>query len=281
MNGGPAVAAGAQLEWEARVGRLAAAAAFLSAVLAAASMAVQLAALGAPPDSEREALVRFHEHHGEYFASLALQAGSYVLLAATMLYLLRATMHRRPEVPRFTTGLVLLAPLLLTVGGLLNQLELNDVAEEFVSSGERKEPRAEDLLEDRNLVGGAIFQGGTLCLALSFVLVSLNAMRAGLLSRFMGVLGIIVGALLILPLLPGGQSTVQIFWVVALGALFLGRWPGGRGPAWETGEAIPWPSAADARERALAEATPAEGAEPEADETPRPASRKRKRKRRR
>ena len=277
------MAADAQLQWEARVGRLAAAAAFFSAMLAAASMAIQAALIGAPPDTEREALLRFDEHRGEFLASLALQVGSYLLLAAAMLYLLRATMHRRPEVPRFTTGLLVLAPLLLGVGGVLNQLALNDVAKEFISTGERSESRADDLLEDRDVVGAAIGQGGTLCLALSFVLVSLNAMRAGLLSRFMGVLGIIVGALLVLPLLPGGQSTIQIFWVAALGLLFLGRWPGGRGPAWETGEAIPWPSAAEAREAALAEPTAGEGegpAEQEVEETPRPASRKRKRKRR-
>ena len=51
-------------------------------------------------------------------------------------------------------------------------------------------------------------------------------MRVGLLTRFMGVLGIIVGVLFIIPL---GSSLpiVQAFWLCALGALFLGRWPRG------------------------------------------------------
>ena len=78
-------------------------------------------------------------------------------------------------------------------------------------------------------------------------------MRAGLLSRFMGALGMIVGGLLILPVLPGGQSTVQIFWVAALGVLILGRWPNGRGPAWDSGEADPWPTAQQ-RAQEMAEA---------------------------
>ena len=45
-------------------------------------------------------------------------------------------------------------------------------------------------------------------------------MRVGLLTRFMGVLGIIVGVLFIVPL---GSSLpiVQAFWLVALGVLFL------------------------------------------------------------
>ena len=270
----------AQLRWEAAAGRLGGAAALLSAALAAAGMAVQIALIGAPPDSERQALIRFDEHQGEFFLSFGLQAASYFLLAAALLYLLKATLYRRPEVPRFTTGLLLLGPLLLAVGGLLNQLDLNDVADEFLAAGRRSESRAEDLLEDRDVVGGAIGSGGTLCLAVSFVLISLNAMRAGLLSRFMGVLGIIVGALLVLPLLPGGQSTVQVFWVAALGLLFLDRWPGGRGPAWETGEAIPWPTAADAR-TAEVETADSQDAEPERDESPQPVARKRSRKKRR
>ncbi|MBA3299690.1 MAG: DUF4386 family protein [Thermoleophilaceae bacterium] len=275
----------APLRWEARTGKAAAGAAFLSAGLAAASTAVQIAAIGAPPDNEREALIRFDANRGEFFLSLGLQVLSYFLLAAALFYLLRATVHRRPETPRFAIGLLLLAPVLLAVGGLLNQLDLNDVADKFLASGERTDNRAENLLEDRAIFGGAVGSGGTLCLALSLVLISLNAMRAGLLSRFMGVLGMIVGGLLILPLLPGGQSVVQIFWLVALGALFLDRWPGGRGPAWETGEAVPWPSAAEARGEALASTLSVEHPDPgkpdaEDPGPPHPVSRKRKKKRR-
>jgi hypothetical protein len=72
-----------------------------------------------------------------------------------------------------------------------------------------------------------------------------------------------------------------MFWLGALGALFLGRWPGGRGPAWETGEAVPWPTMAETRERAIGEQLrdqPEPEAEPEQDQQ---APRKRKRKRRR
>ena len=282
----------AQLGWEARIGRPAAVAAFLSAALAFASVLIQTARIGAP-DNDRETLVLFDEHHGDFFASLGLQVVSYFLLAATLLYLLRATTYRRPETPKFAVGLLVLAPLLLGVGALLNQLELNHVADQFVSSEAKGdaveevlvelERLAENLIDDRNKLGGALAQGGTLCFALSFVLVSLNAMRAGLLSRFMGILGVIVGGLLVIPLLPG--TVVQLFWLVAIGVLFLGRWPGGRGPAWETGEAVPWPSAADVRDRQSREPPGAAhddepGPKASAEMPDRPASRKRKKKRR-
>jgi hypothetical protein len=85
------------------------------------------------------------------------------------------------------------------------------------------------------------------------ILISLNARRAGLLSSFMGILGVIVGVLFVLPLL-GQLPVVQFFWVAALGALFLNRWPTDRGPAWETGEPDPWPTAAELRAEAQAEA---------------------------
>ena len=281
MSAAPTTTPEGQLEWEARNGPRAAVAAFVSAGLALGSMLLQIVQIGTPPDGEREALLRVDEHRTDFFVSLGLQVASYFLLAAALFYLLRATMYRRAETPSFSLGLLALAPILLGVGGLLNQLELNDVTDQFLSSGERTDKRAEDLLDDRNILGGALGSGGTLCLALSFVLISLNAMRAGLLSRFMGALGMIVGGLLILPILPGGQSTVQIFWVAALGVLFLGRWPSGRGPAWEAGEAVPWPSAAEIRgdvPEAAGPAEPAAEADPAAEEDAPPPRRSRKRK---
>ena len=73
---------------------------------------------------------------------------------------------------------------------------------------------------------------------------------------------------------------IQAFWLGAVGLLILGRWPGGRGEAWETGEAVPWPTTA--QRRGLAPPPDGEPApEPDGDEPEpapkRPSSRKRKR----
>jgi hypothetical protein len=281
--------------------RPAALAAFGAGVFTIVSLVIQIAIIGEPADNDRGALVRIADNAAGLYASLGAQVISLVLLVGALFYLLRATMHRRPEVPRMVTPLLPLAPLLLAIGGLLTQIDLGDLGDRFASSGARTDARAEDLLDDRDVVSGIIASAGTLCLALSFVFVSLNAMRAGLLSRFMGIIGIFVGGLLVLPLVPGGQSFIQLFWVVALGVLFLGRWPGGRGPAWESGEAITWPSAADRREAAVAGSVPVDDprdpvpadadadadADAEIEEegdgtgTQHPVSKKRKRKRRR
>ena len=74
-------------------------------------------------------------------------------------------------------------------------------------------------------------------------------MRVGLLTRFMGVLGIICGALIVLPIL-SPLPIVQTFWLGAMALLLAGRWPSGLPPAWTTGEAMPWPSSAEVREAA-------------------------------
>ena len=81
-------------------------------------------------------------------------------------------------------------------------------------------------------------------LALGFWLVkgSLDAMRIGLLTRFMGIMGIALGPALVL----GFGLLVMPLWLMALGVLFLGRWPRGMPPAWITGRAEPWQSGGDA-----------------------------------
>ena len=107
----------------------------------------------------------------------------------------------------------------------------------------------------------------------------------------MGILGAIAGALVVFQL-AGVSAIVQGFWLAALGVIFLGRWPGGRGPAWESGEAEPWPSAR--QRQAQLRGDPPRGdpppADPSTDGAPgtadpepvpdRPPSRKRRKKRR-
>jgi hypothetical protein len=88
---------------------------------------------------------------------------------------------------------------------------------------------------------------GELLLAISFVMVSLNAMRVGLLTRFLGFLGIIGGVLTLFVITP--VPIVQFYWLAAVAYLLSGRWPSGVPPAWRTGRAERWPSAQEARQQ--------------------------------
>jgi hypothetical protein len=276
----------------------------------------------------RITLLNFHDNSGVLLGSAITQAIGTFLAAGALYYLFSATRHRRQELPRIVQWLLLIAPVLITIAVIANWAGLKDASDKYTSPGGtadvkatpdkdmrkdiadycrehargeaarstcrttrgHQEAVAKKLVEDnQGAIGAVALFGGTIALAFSYVIIALNAMRAGLLSRFMGILGIIVGALIVLPLLPQGVPIVQIFWLGALGFLFLGYWPGGRGPAWETGEAEPWPSP-QAR-AGLPE--PGDGDEPELEEgsdepepeqepeKPHPTSKKRKRKRRR
>jgi hypothetical protein len=87
-------------------------------------------------------------------------------------------------------------------------------------------------------------------------------------SRFIGILGIVAG---VVTVLFRGAGPIEAFWFIAVGLMILDRWPSGRGPAWETGEATPWPSAMD-RQRALMEERGELEEEPdEEDEEPVPS----------
>ncbi len=79
--------------------------------------------------------------------------------------------------------------------------------------------------------------GGSIGLAFGLAYSCLWAMRVGLLTRFWGSLGMALGVAALLQL-----TQFTMFWFLYFGFLLLGWVPGGRPPAWETGEAIPWPT---------------------------------------
>ena len=121
--------------------------------------------------------------------------------------------------------------------------------------GARTVDRADDIGDSSLLVvaqligipGTQAIGLASLGLGLGWVVICLNAMRVGLLTRFLGVLGIICGVLIVLPIL-SPLPIVQTFWLGAMAVLLAGRWPNGLPPAWTTGEAVPWPSSAEVRE---------------------------------
>jgi hypothetical protein len=276
-----------QLGWERRVGPLAGIAAWLAAILVVAQFAVtQVVVFADRPDTDRGFLIAIHDNASALLVSGILQAIGALALGVVFWYLFKATRHRRKELPGWLIGLVYAGPLLFAAAGVLGVLDRIDIADQFVSdrptTGRAGEERADDLLKSPSGVTVALGFAGTLSIAILYVLISMNAMRAGLLSRFTGVMGIIVGALVVLPLVPGGSLVLQIFWLGAVGALFMGRWPGGRGPAWDSGRAEPWPTAAQRRELATAGEPNEPGTAPDPEPLPqRPSSRKRKRKKRR
>ena len=242
-----------QVSWEARVGRIVAIAAFASAVLLIGSLIYSSSTLNQHTNDTVDGLYLLHAHKGEVFVTTLLQGLSTALLAAPLWFLYKVTRYRRQELPPLARYLALLAPPAAAILSIIRQIQVAKISDKVVThlSANPLPPHdanqyAKDQLAQGTvqLVGGLALAAG-LGLAFAFIMISLNAMRSGVLSKFMGIIGIIVGVLFVIPLL-GTVPIVEVFWVAALGMLFLGRWPqGGRGPAWESGEAIPWPTAQD------------------------------------
>jgi hypothetical protein len=281
----------AERDWERRNGPLAAVTAIAGAVLPMAGAIVGARTLADQPKDSASRLLYFHEHNGELLVYAILLSLGGLAIAFPMYYLYRATRFRRAQLPRAALVCLLLGCGLLAVVQVASQVVLADHATTFAATGDQTYQEAKDVFDLPGLkVLGAAGLAAQLSLAFAFVMICLNGMRAGLLTRFMGFLGIIVGALFVLPLAPG-PPIVQSFWLAALAALLLGRWPSGVPRAWEEAREVPWPTRQEMAEQAQRErdAEPAApgpepataGTAPAARTRAATASRKRKRKKRR
>jgi hypothetical protein len=304
----------------------AALAAFGAAIFGFAAGVIQIQAYNGADDDTGLLLAR-HADSGSFAASAILEVASWVLLALPFAYLFLAAAARSERVNRALLGLLVIAPVLLVAGSLIVWQSYADVADQFVEekpaleaeaeaaeeeSDERGaaagadepgqeqradeegdaeeeedpvEARADELTDDSSSLstGFSISFGGLLGLAVGILYTCLQAMRAGLLTRFFGSLGMALAvALVLLQLLPG-----VLLYTVALGLLILGRWPGGRPPAWDAGRAIPWPRPGERPEDSGtvegrgAEVEPREGSEEPQPRPSSPSGPRRKRKRRR
>ncbi|MDQ3648195.1 MAG: DUF4386 family protein [Actinomycetota bacterium] len=267
-----------QIEWEARWGRPAAAAAVGGILLPIVAGIFQGSSLESRPRGNKtvEFMRLLDRQQGVFLTTAVIQALGLLLVAGVLAYLFRVVKYRRPELPSAALVLGLLGPVLLAVAGILDVLERLDNADEFLRSGVQNEKRADDLLVDRTGFTLGVGLAGTLALSFALIAMSLAAMRAGVVGRFLGFIGVILGALYLIGQVISAFAplVIQFFWLGAMAALFLDRWPGGRGPAWASGEPEPWPSQMElARER---EATQQQQAEPEAPSAPRPRRKKRR-----
>ena len=312
-----------QLQWEARFGRPVAFAAFAAALLLLAGMVVLQTMLDDRPgvDPLADFLLSVDESPGSLILQAVVQALGALGLIAVFYYLFRATVHRVPQMPGWFVYFIVAGPLLYAVSQVFGAVERIDVAQMFAAEdyalddpdserlaeqcpairGEVGSDCAQELLQQNaNLAAALPSLLGSVLVAFMYVMLPLRARRAGLLSPFMSILGVVAGVLLVLQLAPPLPVVIQAFWLGAIGALYLGNWPGGRGPAWDSGEPDPWPSAAERRgmgpprddaseaepsapepepsEPEPSEPAPSEASEPETVPE-RPSSRKRKRKR--
>ena len=212
-------------------------------------------------------------HRTAQMVSSVLQAIGVGLLLAPLYYLFRAAQARSDAVRGQLVGIVIAAPLFLAILAILSGLSTLEAATHFVSddvprllkegvglNSERADNVAGDAISGASLRGLAagFGLGGQLGFVIAMVYTCLHAMRTGLLTRFWGSLGMALGAVSFI------FFQFTLLWFVYFALLVFGWVPGGRPPAWASGEAEPWPTPAEKAAAAL------EGPPEELDSPPEP-----------
>jgi hypothetical protein len=217
-----------------------------------------------PAVSPRAAEVKFISHHafgliaGSVLAAIAIGA-----LVLVLLLLDDATRFRRPGTWPAARPLVLYGGIAFAVVSLGHQIVAAIETHKFAVGHDFSSHAVDQALTKAtpNVIIVYLALVAAVALAAGVVAVSLNAQRAGLIPRWMGVLGIFTGILIFLPIGGAELQIVPAFWLVMMGILFMGRWSKGDPPAWAAGEARPWPSQAELRAaRQSGDASPAAAA---------------------
>lgn len=239
----------AVLAWEERWSRPVAVATLAAIVLIVAAIVVASGIGGGGGDSEL--LRNVDAHRSAQLISSILQGIGVGLLAAPLYYLFRAADARSETMRSQLVGVVIAAPLFLAVLAILSGLSNLDAASTFVSDevprlmakgvalgSDRANDVASDTIADSSLrpIAAGFGIGGQIGFVVAMFYTSLHAMRTGLLTRFWGSLGMALGAVSFI------FFQFTLLWFIYLGFLIAGLVPGGRPPAWKSGEAEPWPT---------------------------------------
>jgi hypothetical protein len=203
-------------------------------------------------------LITIHRRFPLDLIAAVIQAFGLLALADTLGWLDGRARARNSRQMKWTGWVAMAGATMFAIGVAGGELAVSIVANKFVSSGSQTYLEANSLTSHGLIaILPIIEQLGALMLALGFILIALNAMRVGLLPRYLGYVGVAAGALVLFPVVP--VPVVACLWLVGLAALLIGRWPGGTPPAWTTGTAVPWEPRVPPRAQASNAATPPDG----------------------
>jgi hypothetical protein len=265
-----AITASQRLSYEARVRPRQAIVAGAAGILLIVSAVLQLSGPHAKVAELTLGLLTEHRRLTLDLISAVIQAIGWGAVGWTLIFLLGTVRARESQVPTYIRYIAFSGAPLVAVGIIGYFAAYGVQANHFVTHGSQTYPEANHLMSAPLLAAFQVMNyAGELLLAVAFVLISLQAMRVGLLTRFMGYLGIIAGVLVLIPVIATPVPIVQAYWLVALGVLFAGRWPTGMPPSWQTGKVERWPSSQEMREQRTRSANGRQRTQP-APRTPSP-----------
>ena len=198
-----------QLRWQDRFAVPAAVAAFVAVVAQIATIVLLATALedraGIEPLADE--YLSIDERPGQFIAGGVARAVGALAIGVVFYYLFRLIRARGGAVPQWFVYLVYAGPLLFAVGAILGCVRPGGhgpaVHRPERDQGRRAVRRSpENLSDDTSPAVYAPTFAGTIGVAFLFVMLPLRARAVGLLSPFMAILGVICGALLVLPLVP-------------------------------------------------------------------------------
>jgi hypothetical protein len=197
--------------------------------------------------------VRFVNAHAfGLVAGNVVQAVAILFILLVLLFLLGVVRFRRPETSSIARPLLLGGGAVMVLVSVVHPAAQVVNAHNFVTGHDFTTDAVNHALTQGAVLEAAQYLGllGGLALAAGIIVVALGASRTGIFPRWMLYLGIFAALLAFTPFglaLGSAQQLVPAFWMVALGLLLMGRWPGGDPPAWAAGAARPWPTQAQVR----------------------------------
>ncbi len=204
-----------------------------------------------PAVSPRAGEVKFISHHALALIAGSLLAGlAIAALTLVLLVILDATRFRRPQTWSAARPLVLGGGIALAVVSVGHQIVSAIQTHKFAVGGDLTNHAVDQALTKgaANVIIDYVDLLAGLAFAAGMIAVMINALRVGLLPRWVAILGMFTAVLIFLPIGGAELEVIPAFWMVAVGILFAGKWPKpGEPPAWAAGEARPWPSPADRR----------------------------------
>lgn len=233
---------------ENRIGRVAGAAGLLSVVFTFAALPIGASDVGRTTGQadDRTFLLDIGASGGGQLSAMLLRVVGLLLVIGIVFFLYDAIRRRSPTHYPWVPFLGAISIVVLAACTAYTFFQVRDIGREFIGSGPRTLDRAQDLLEAgreeslRRIVN--VVQGlSGLLFGVWISITSLEAMRVGLLTRFLGVFGIGTGlaSAIGIPVAPA----LFIAWIGSVAFLAIGYWPGGRPPAWDAGRAVPWEEA--------------------------------------
>jgi hypothetical protein len=229
-----------QVEYETRVRPRFAGIAFAAGIFLVLSTLIQLSGTHTNVDELTLDLITAHKRFPLDLIGACIDAVGLAGVAVTLNFLNGTTQARNPQVRPFIRWLAVVGAGLSGVMAVAYAIVIAIKAHDFVTTGNQTYVQA-----DRLTTGGLIValpllaQLGSLLLTGGFIWISLNALRVGLVNRWLGYVGVVAGALVLFPI-GTFVPIVQGGWFVAMALLFAGRLPSGTPPAWASGVAMPW-----------------------------------------